>query len=161
MKTSCVAIPPTTSRSPTSISPATPRWSDFFAPNQMKLIQQHNQQRLDFDGLRGRLLSSSYIPKVRRALRGDAARTPATVLLPRRRRPRRLAVRHQDLLRAPRPMSVPHACAGLGHSARRASRPRASETSPSSMMSRSTYVAESCWASSVPAVRARALFCAC
>ena len=35
----------------------------FFAPNQMKLIQQHNQQRLDFDGLRGRLLSSSYIPK--------------------------------------------------------------------------------------------------
>ena len=35
----------------------------FFAPNPMKLIQQHNQQRLDFDGLRGRLLSSSYIPK--------------------------------------------------------------------------------------------------
>ena len=35
----------------------------FFAPNQMKLIQQHNQQRLDFDGVRGRLLSSSYIPK--------------------------------------------------------------------------------------------------
>src|SRR5271157_3293226 len=35
----------------------------FFAPNRMKLIQQHNQQRLDFDGLRGRLLSSSYIPK--------------------------------------------------------------------------------------------------
>jgi len=35
----------------------------FFAPNRMQLIQQHNQQRLDFDGLRGRLLSSSYIPK--------------------------------------------------------------------------------------------------
>jgi SAM-dependent methyltransferase len=35
----------------------------FFAPNKMKLIQQHNQQRLDFDSLRGRLLSSSYIPK--------------------------------------------------------------------------------------------------
>ena len=35
----------------------------FFAPNEMKLIQQHNQQRLDFNGLRGRLLSSSYIPK--------------------------------------------------------------------------------------------------
>jgi len=35
----------------------------FYAPNEMKLIQQHNQQRLDFDGLRGRLLSSSYIPK--------------------------------------------------------------------------------------------------
>ena len=35
----------------------------FFAPNGMELIQQHNQQRLDFDGLRGRLLSSSYIPK--------------------------------------------------------------------------------------------------
>jgi len=35
----------------------------FFAPNQMMLIQQHNQQRLDFDGLRGRLLSSSYIPR--------------------------------------------------------------------------------------------------
>jgi len=36
---------------------------DFFAPNDMKLIKQHNQQQLDFDGLRGRLLSSSYIPK--------------------------------------------------------------------------------------------------
>ncbi len=35
----------------------------FFAPNGMNMIQQHNQQRLDFDGLRGRLLSSSYIPK--------------------------------------------------------------------------------------------------
>ena len=35
----------------------------FFAPNKMRLIQQHNQQRLGFDGLRGRLLSSSYIPK--------------------------------------------------------------------------------------------------
>jgi SAM-dependent methyltransferase len=35
----------------------------FFAPNKMELIQQHNQQQLDFDGLRGRLLSSSYIPK--------------------------------------------------------------------------------------------------
>jgi SAM-dependent methyltransferase len=35
----------------------------FFAPNEMKLIQQHNQQTLDFDGLRGRLLSSSYVPK--------------------------------------------------------------------------------------------------
>jgi SAM-dependent methyltransferase len=35
----------------------------FFAPNPMKLIQHHNQQSLDFDGLRGRLLSSSYIPK--------------------------------------------------------------------------------------------------
>lgn len=35
----------------------------FFAPNAMTLIQQHNQQQLDFDGLRGRLLSSSYIPK--------------------------------------------------------------------------------------------------
>ena len=35
----------------------------FFAPNEMRLGQQHNQQRLDFDGLRGRLLSSSYIPK--------------------------------------------------------------------------------------------------
>jgi len=35
----------------------------FFAPNGVTLIQQRNQQRLDFDGLRGRLLSSSYIPK--------------------------------------------------------------------------------------------------
>ena len=35
----------------------------FFAPNRMQLIQQHNEQRLDFDGLHGRLLSSSYIPK--------------------------------------------------------------------------------------------------
>lgn len=35
----------------------------FFAPDEVQLIKQHNQQRLDFDGLRGRLLSSSYIPK--------------------------------------------------------------------------------------------------
>jgi SAM-dependent methyltransferase len=35
----------------------------FFAPNAVTLIQQRNQQRLDFDGLRGRMLSSSYIPK--------------------------------------------------------------------------------------------------
>ncbi len=35
----------------------------FFAPDQVQLIKQHNEQRLDFDGLRGRLLSSSYIPK--------------------------------------------------------------------------------------------------
>ncbi|HLI63068.1 MAG TPA: class I SAM-dependent methyltransferase [Terriglobales bacterium] len=35
----------------------------FFAPNEMVLITQHSQQRLDFDGLLGRLLSSSYIPK--------------------------------------------------------------------------------------------------
>ncbi|MGB7554108.1 MAG: class I SAM-dependent methyltransferase [Candidatus Korobacteraceae bacterium] len=35
----------------------------FFAPNEVRLIEQHNQQELDFDGLRGRLLSSSYIPK--------------------------------------------------------------------------------------------------
>jgi SAM-dependent methyltransferase len=35
----------------------------FFAPHEMTLIKQHNQQRLDLDGLRGRLLSSSYIPK--------------------------------------------------------------------------------------------------
>lgn len=35
----------------------------FFAPNEVRLIKQRNEQRLDFDGLRGRLLSSSYIPK--------------------------------------------------------------------------------------------------
>ena len=35
----------------------------FYAPDEVRLITQHNQQRLDFDGLRGRLLSSSYIPK--------------------------------------------------------------------------------------------------
>jgi SAM-dependent methyltransferase len=35
----------------------------FFAPNKMSLIQQQNQQRLDLDGLRGRLLSASYMPK--------------------------------------------------------------------------------------------------
>lgn len=35
----------------------------FFAPDRMRLIKQRNQQRLDYDGLRGRLLSSSYIPK--------------------------------------------------------------------------------------------------
>jgi SAM-dependent methyltransferase len=35
----------------------------FFTPNPIQLIRQHNHQRLDYDGLRGRLLSSSYIPK--------------------------------------------------------------------------------------------------
>ncbi len=35
----------------------------FFSPHEMALITLHNQQHLDFDGLRGRLLSSSYIPK--------------------------------------------------------------------------------------------------
>jgi SAM-dependent methyltransferase len=35
----------------------------FFAPNEVTLIQQRNQQHLDVDGLRGRLLSSSYVPK--------------------------------------------------------------------------------------------------
>lgn len=35
----------------------------FSAPNEVGLIKQHNQQQLDFDGLHGRLLSSSYIPK--------------------------------------------------------------------------------------------------
>ena len=35
----------------------------FFAPDEVRLIEQHNQQQLDFDGLRGRLLSSSYVPK--------------------------------------------------------------------------------------------------
>jgi SAM-dependent methyltransferase len=35
----------------------------FFAPDPVQLIKQRNEQRLDFDGLRGRLLSSSYIPK--------------------------------------------------------------------------------------------------
>lgn len=35
----------------------------FFAPDEVRLIEQHNQQELAFDGLRGRLLSSSYVPK--------------------------------------------------------------------------------------------------
>lgn len=35
----------------------------FFAPDPMQVIHQHSRQRFDFDGLRGRLLSSSYIPK--------------------------------------------------------------------------------------------------
>jgi SAM-dependent methyltransferase len=35
----------------------------FFAPDEVRLIEQRNGQGLDFDGLRGRLLSSSYVPK--------------------------------------------------------------------------------------------------
>jgi SAM-dependent methyltransferase len=35
----------------------------FFSPDELTLIQRHNYQRLDLDGLRGRLLSSSYIPR--------------------------------------------------------------------------------------------------
>ncbi len=40
-----------------------PALERFFAPNQLNVITQRAEQRLDFDGLRGRLLSSSYIPK--------------------------------------------------------------------------------------------------
>ena len=36
---------------------------EFFAPGEVKLITIPAQQRFDFDGLRGRLLSSSYIPR--------------------------------------------------------------------------------------------------
>jgi len=35
----------------------------FFGSSEMHLITQQNEQRLDYDGLCGRLLSSSYIPK--------------------------------------------------------------------------------------------------
>lgn len=35
----------------------------FYSPNQMQLIVQATQQRFDLDGLRGRLLSSSYAPR--------------------------------------------------------------------------------------------------
>lgn len=35
----------------------------FYYPNQMRLIVQATQQRFDLDGLRGRLLSSSYAPR--------------------------------------------------------------------------------------------------
>jgi SAM-dependent methyltransferase len=36
---------------------------EFFAPCEVKLITIPAQQRFDFEGLRGRLLSSSYIPR--------------------------------------------------------------------------------------------------
>ncbi len=35
----------------------------FFAPNPVEFISQQTQQHFDFDGLQGRLLSSSYVPK--------------------------------------------------------------------------------------------------
>ncbi len=35
----------------------------FFAPQKLDLISLRSEQRLDFDGLRGRLLSSSYVPR--------------------------------------------------------------------------------------------------
>ena len=35
----------------------------FFSPQEVKSVQLETEQRLDFDGLRGRLLSSSYIPR--------------------------------------------------------------------------------------------------
>ena len=35
----------------------------FFAPDPVEFISQRTQQRLDFEGLRGRLLSSSYVPR--------------------------------------------------------------------------------------------------
>jgi SAM-dependent methyltransferase len=38
------------------------RIADFFAPQEFQLVTFENLQPVDFDGLRGRLLSSSYIP---------------------------------------------------------------------------------------------------
>jgi ubiquinone/menaquinone biosynthesis C-methylase UbiE len=35
----------------------------FYFPNQMQVITQETQQRFDFEGLKGRLLSSSYAPR--------------------------------------------------------------------------------------------------
>jgi SAM-dependent methyltransferase len=40
-----------------------PALERFYAPNKLNVIVQRSQQCLDLDGLRGRLLSSSYIPK--------------------------------------------------------------------------------------------------
>lgn len=37
--------------------------TQFFSPSQVQLISQQTRQHFDFDGLRGRLLSSSYVPK--------------------------------------------------------------------------------------------------
>ncbi len=37
--------------------------TQFFAPNQLQFISQQTQQHFDFDGMRGRLLSSSYVPR--------------------------------------------------------------------------------------------------
>jgi SAM-dependent methyltransferase len=37
--------------------------TQFFYPNPVQLISQQTRQHFDFDGLRGRLLSSSYVPK--------------------------------------------------------------------------------------------------
>ena len=48
----------------------------FYAPDEVRLIEQHNQQKLDFDGLRGRLLSSSYIPKTGAAYEGMMGELP-------------------------------------------------------------------------------------
>jgi SAM-dependent methyltransferase len=36
---------------------------EFFAPDEVKLISLNTEQRVDLDGLRGRLLSSSYVPR--------------------------------------------------------------------------------------------------
>ena len=35
----------------------------FFAPNIVQFISQQTRQRFDLEGLQGRLLSSSYVPK--------------------------------------------------------------------------------------------------
>ncbi|HEY4961534.1 MAG TPA: class I SAM-dependent methyltransferase [Terriglobales bacterium] len=37
--------------------------TQFFGPNSVQTISQQTRQLFDFDGLRGRLLSSSYVPK--------------------------------------------------------------------------------------------------
>jgi ubiquinone/menaquinone biosynthesis C-methylase UbiE len=35
----------------------------FYSPNQMRMIVQATEQRFDLEGLRGRLMSSSYVPR--------------------------------------------------------------------------------------------------
>jgi len=37
--------------------------SEFFAPQELSLISLHAEQRFDLDGLRGRVVSSSYMPR--------------------------------------------------------------------------------------------------
>ena len=37
--------------------------TQFFSPNTVQLISQQASQHFDFEGLRGRLLSSSYVPR--------------------------------------------------------------------------------------------------
>jgi SAM-dependent methyltransferase len=125
----------------------------FYAPSAMHLITQRNQQHPDFDGLRGRLLSSSYIPKSGELHNAMLRELPQLfsahavddrVLLEYETR-----IYYAHPARPSRPSCAPTISAD------------ASATSGSSTIFRSTSSVANCWAWSAPAARVRVPCSAC